>query len=143
MMRETISKLETNLDHLSGEELGAALTALNDMAEVLDASYFAGLGKKNRPCGKLEVLCHVEDEEKVAIAVFRHTHTLGLRIERLERLVLQRHSEIINLEKESIRAKGYELEGRKYSRPEADELIKLSHKKSLGMPAMRFEKKRD
>lgn len=77
MRKETIIKLESTIDHLSGEEIGFALQVLNEMQEVLDASYFCGIGKKNRPCGKLEVLCARGNEELVISAIFRHTHTLA------------------------------------------------------------------
>lgn len=143
MRKETIVKLESTIDHLSGEEIGSALQILNGMREVLDASYFGGLGKKNRPCGKLEVLCEKGNEDKVIRAIFRHTHTLGLRIMEVERLVLERSEGELELEEGLVKSKNYLLEGARYQRPEADELMRLAQAKGLGMPALRFIKSRD
>lgn len=140
MTRETIIKLETNVDHLTAEEIGAALQNLNDMPEALDASYFSGIGKKNRPCGKLEVLCRKGDEELVAQAVFRHTHTLGLRLMEIERLVLDRASAMTIIDGQKASAKVYTLEGVRYQRPEAAELARLAEERGLGMPALRIGK---
>ena len=143
MKIETIVKLESNIDHLSGEEIGAALESLNGMEEVLDASYFSGIGKKNRPCGKLEVLCAMGHEDLVAKAIFRHTHTLGLRMMEARRLVLERSEGKAEFEDGLVRVKNYVLEGVRYQRPEADELIRLAREKDLGMPALRICKAGD
>lgn len=140
MFQETILKFETNIDHLSAEEIGAALQFLNEMPEVLDASYFSGIGKKNRPCGKLELLCHKEFEDLVAQALFRHTHSLGLRVMEVRRIVLERSAGSVEVEAEKLRAKNYFVEGVEYQRPEADELIRLARQKSLGLPALRINK---
>lgn len=138
MRREKICKLETNIDHLSGEELGAALLALNAMPEALDAIYITGMGKKNRPAGILEVICHPQDEEIVCMAIFRHTHTLGIRTQTMERLVLPREAGEAQILGEIVKVKNYDLENEKFSRPEADEICRISQKRNLGAPALRF-----
>lgn len=143
MRKEIIIKLESNIDHLTGEEIGAALQFLNDMKEVLDAACFSGIGKKNRPCEKLEVLCTRDCADIVIQAIFRHTHTLGLRIMEVERLVLDRSEGNKELDEGPARTKNYILEGVRYQRPEADELIRLASEKGLGMPALRIAKIRD
>lgn len=140
MTRETIVKLETSIDHLTAEEIGAALRILNAMPETLDASYFSGIGKKNRPCGKLEVLCRKGNEELVAMAVFRHTHTLGLRLMEIERLVLDRETARTVIGGQKVDAKIYTLEGTRYQRPEAADLARLAEEQGLGMPALRIGK---
>lgn len=140
--RETIIKFETALDHLTGEEAGLAITALNDMPEVLDAIYLTGIGKKNRPCCLLQVLCHNTEEEIVAKAIFRHTHTLGLRRMEVERMVLPRFACGAEIDGEKIPAKAYELENRIYLRPEADAIQVLSAKLAIGAPALRINQKK-
>ncbi|MDO5484171.1 MAG: LarC family nickel insertion protein [Desulfovibrionaceae bacterium] len=136
--REYVAQLECHLDHLSGEELGQAITALMAMPEVLDTLWLPGTGKKNRPAGLLRVLCHLQDEAAVSQAVFRHTHTLGLRRQSLERLVLPREGTPMSLSGESLSGKRYVLEGRKYLRPEADEVAEVATRLGVGAPALRF-----
>ena len=136
--REQVVQLETHLDHLSGEELGLALTALSGMACILDALWLPGIGKKNRPAGLLRVLCRTSDEAEAATAVFRHTHTLGLRRQTLERAVLPRGATAVLLDGEPVAAKAYRLEGRDYVRPEAVALCDLAARRGVGAPALRF-----
>ena len=114
--REQVLQLETHLDHLSGEELGMALTALAASPEGLDVLWLPGIGKKNRPAGLLRVLCRPEDEEGVSLGVLRHTHSLGLRRQCLERLVLPREAAELIDAGERLEAKAYILEGRRYVR---------------------------
>ena len=136
--RELVSQLETHIDHLTGEELGQALTVLADMSEVLDVLWLPGTGKKNRPSGLLRVLCLVGDEGAASRAVVRHTHTLGLRCQRMERLVLPRRAATARVAGRDMPAKLYEVEGRGYVRPEADALGRAAHEDGLGTPALRL-----
>lgn len=142
MKRETIVELETNIDHLTGEELGMALNELNAMPEALDAFYINVVGKKNRPAGILTVLCHVADEDAICKAIFRHTHTLGIRIRKMERVILDRREDREKLCGETIAAKHYEIEGTEFSRPEADEIHRLARLRDVGAPAFRFGRKK-
>ena len=138
MRKETIVQLECALDHLTGEEIGAAIKVLSEAPFILDVIFLQGIGKKNRPCGFLQVLCLPGDENAAAIAIFKHTHTLGVRIQNIERLTLVRREAESSVAGEKVRAKEYDLEGRSYLRPEADEINRLAASHSLGAPAFRF-----
>lgn len=142
MEHEIIVKLETAIDHLSGEELGLALEALNEMPETLDALFLPGIGKKNRPAGLLQVLCAPGHEETLCAAIFRHTHTLGVRIQKIERVVLPRFADNAEVDGEILPAKIYEVEGYAFARPEADALRGLARRRKTGAPALRFAKYR-
>ena len=137
--REQVLQLETHLDHLSGEELGMALTALAASPEVLDVLWLPGIGKKNRPAGLLRVLCRPEDEEGVSLGLLRHTHSLGLRRQCLERLVLPREAAELIDAGERLEAKAYILEGRRYVRAEAEAVKSASARLGVGAPALRFK----
>ena len=137
---ERVIQLETHIDHLTGEEIGAALTALAAADCVLDALWLAGVGKKNRPAGLLRVLCLPRDEEDAMRLVFRHTHTLGIRRCLLDRVVLPRGAAEKGVGGETLRAKEYELEGRRYLRAEADAVADSARGRGVGMPALRFLK---
>lgn len=136
--RELVSQLETHLDHLTGEELGQALTALADMPEVLDVLWLPGVGKKNRPSGLLRVLCLMENESVAEQAILRHTHTLGIRRQRLERLVSPRSAVTARIAGRDMPAKRYEIEGRSYVRPEAEAVGRAAQDDGLGAPALRL-----
>lgn len=136
--REEVCQLECHLDHLSGEELGAAIEALAAAPAVLDVLWLAGTGKKNRPSGALRVLCAPAAQEEALCLLFRHTHSLGVRIQRLERAVLPRTAGAAVCDGERLPAKCYALEGRSYVRPEADALARHAAGRGLGMPALRF-----
>lgn len=136
--RELVSQLETHLDHLTGEELGQALTALADMPEVLDVLWLPGMGKKSRPSGLLRVLCLTDHEGVTEQAVLRHTHTLGIRLQRLERLVSPRSAATAHVAGRDMPAKRYKIEGRSYVRPEADAVGRAAQEDGLGAPALRL-----
>ncbi len=135
---EQVLQLETHLDHLSGEELGLALTALTALPETLDVLWLPGIGKKNRPAGLLRVLCRPADGESVSLAILRHTHSLGLRRQRLERLALPREAAGLHRAGETLEAKAYTLEGRRYVRAEADGVKAAAARLGVGAPALRF-----
>ncbi len=136
--QEVVSQLETHLDHLTGEELGQALSMLAEMPEVLDVLWLPGVGKKNRPSGLLRVLCLPGHEDAASRAVLRHTHTLGLRRQRVERLVLPRQGVSTCLDGQAMPAKLYEIEGQSYVRVEAEAVGRAAREKGLGAPALRL-----
>ncbi|MDR3320514.1 MAG: LarC family nickel insertion protein [Desulfovibrio sp.] len=135
---ELVTQLETHLDHLTGEELGCALSSLAGLDEVLDVLWLPGTGKKNRPAGLLRVLCRPEDEDAAVGALLRHTHSLGLRRQCLERLALPRQTAAIDCADSKLDAKMYTLEGKDYVRPEADAVSASADRLGLGAPALRF-----
>ena len=140
---ESVALLESHIDHLTGEELGAALEELSALPQVLDVLWLPGLGKKNRPAGALRVLCLPQHATAVQQAFFRHTHTLGLRIQVMDRAVLPREAvqTACSLSKEtqtSLPAKKYRLEGADYVRTESDALREAARQQGLGMVALRL-----
>lgn len=134
---EPVVQLESHIDHLNGEDLGLALQALSAMPEVLDVLWLPGVGKKNRPAGLLRVLCLPPQREAVTNAVLRHTHTLGLRMQTLERVVAPRRAAQATVAGHCLAAKEYVVEGEAYVRPEADALAELAHNLGVGVPALR------
>ena len=134
---EAVIQFESHIDHLNGEDLGMALTALCAMPEVLDVLWLPGVGKKNRPAGLLRVLCLPGQRQCVADAVLRHTHTLGLRVQTLERIVAPRHAATAEVAGQQLPAKEYVIEGQTYIRPEADALEAAARQRGIGVPALR------
>ncbi len=136
--QERIAQLESNIDHLTAEEIGAAIDALSNMHEVLDVLWLHGIGKKNRPMGVLRVLCAEENLSLIQNAIFKHTHTLGVRHSILARCILPRES--VQVGEELLCGKKYTLDGQDYIRLESDELIKKAKLLGVGVPALRVDK---
>ena len=101
---ELVGVIETNLDDVTGEQLGQAISFLLD-AGALDAWVTPILMKKDRPAWALSVLCHPADVERLVAEVQRHTGTLGARIRLQERSVVAREMTELNLDGDVIRIK--------------------------------------
>ena len=89
-MTDEVMELSCNLDDMCPEDIGFALEVLLD-AGALDV-WTSSIGmKKNRPGVMLSLLCPVEEAERFAELLFRHTTTLGIR-QTLHRRFLQRRA---------------------------------------------------
>ncbi|MGL4669454.1 MAG: nickel insertion protein, partial [Methanobacteriaceae archaeon] len=76
---DKIAILETNLDHLTGEELGHLFEVLMNEG-ALDVSLTPTIMKKNRPGQILKVIAKSNNQEQVLNAIFKETGTLGIRV---------------------------------------------------------------
>lgn len=138
-LRDEVQEISCRLDHLTGEELGRAIEVIS--AQTLDTLWLPGITKKNRPGGELRVLCRPQDLKATLELVFKHTHTLGLRLSRLCRLTLPRRETLLDSPWGTLRAKEYSLDGQSYLRPEHESLADKSEELGLGLPALRVVKK--
>ena len=94
---DTVTRLETNLDDLSPELLGAVMEKLL-AAGALDVWFTPIQMKKNRPAAQLSVLCDEAHAEPLADIIFAETSAFGLRTEKIARLKLERRFETVATE---------------------------------------------
>ena len=107
---DTIAVLETNLDDVSGELLGAFVErALGEGA--LDVFHTSIQMKKNRPGVLLTVLCAAEDTDKFAALVLRETSAFGVRRTLAERRKLKREFLTVKLPQGEVIVKLGKLDG--------------------------------
>ncbi len=137
---DEVAQLSCHIDHLTGEEIGYAVQML-DKAGALDVLWLTGLTKKNRPAGELRVLCKPEQMPQIQAEMFRHTHSLGIRISRLGRVTLPRRETQINSPWGPLEAKEYELLDQTFTKAEYEALVKTAARLGIGLPAMRVEEK--
>ncbi len=89
--RDEITELSCNVDDMTGEAVGYATEVF--MREGAVDVYTVQIGmKKGRPGIMINVLCHPDDERKFAELMFRHTSTLGIRVRRFDRYVMDRQT---------------------------------------------------
>jgi pyridinium-3,5-bisthiocarboxylic acid mononucleotide nickel chelatase len=134
---EEIVQFSTNIDHLTGEELGGCFEALFE-AGALDVLFLPGMMKKNRPGGQLQVLCRHEHAAAVQQAVFRQTLTLGVRRQRMERVVLARRKTVAETPIGALPVKQVEMEDQRYERPEFQALQELAQRTGRSVAQLRY-----
>jgi hypothetical protein len=134
---EKVWVLESNLDHLSGEEIGGAFEELF-RAGALDVLYLPGVMKKNRPGGMLQAVCTQESVERVEKAFFKQTLTLGIRRTEMERRVLPRRPSRLETAWGEVEAKSFSPDGQEIQRPEYEALKELADRTGRSVAELRY-----
>lgn len=124
---QKIEKLETNIDDMTGEEIGFAMERLFE-AGARDVFITPIFMKKNRPAYLLSVLCLPKDEETILQCIFRYTTTLGVRYQLMDRAVLKRSQEPIFVKDGTIRKKNASGYGIEKSKMEYDDVAEIARK---------------
>jgi len=92
--RDTITRMETNIDDLSPEIVGSVTEQLLK-AGAIDVFLTPVQMKKNRPGLQLTALCEEDAVGKIAELIFRQTTSFGVRMDRVERMKLERTFETV------------------------------------------------
>lgn len=87
--KDTIWKLECNIDDCTGEALGYCMGKLL-RSGARDVHYIPVYMKKNRPAYQLDVICDDKTRETLENIIFAETTTIGIRHCRMERTVMKR-----------------------------------------------------
>ena len=139
---DEIDVIETNLDHLTGEEIGYLFDRLLDLG-ASDVSITPIIMKKNRPGSLLKVISPKRNRETLIEAIFNETGSLGIRI------IQNMHR---GLAKREFIKKEFEIEGETFevtfkvgyfngeiisSRPEYEDLKKIA--KKTGLPLIKVK----
>ena len=139
---DEIDVIETNLDHLTGEEIGYLFDKLLDMG-ASDVSITPIIMKKNRQGSLLKVISPRKNREKLVESIFNETGSLGIRIApNLHRGIAERE----------FTKKEFEIKGEKFevtfkigyvngeiisSRPEYEDLKHIAEK--TGLPLIKVK----
>lgn len=116
--------LETNIDDVTGEQLGYAIGLLMK-AGARDASAIPVLMKKSRPAFLLQVICTEEKVEELEGLIFRETTSIGLRKYREKRRVLERRFEQVETSWGPVQYKVCEHHGELYYYPEYEDVAAI------------------
>jgi pyridinium-3,5-bisthiocarboxylic acid mononucleotide nickel chelatase len=107
----TVVVLQANVDDLVPELVPDVLEACTD-AGAIDAWTVPIQMKKGRPGVLLSVLGKPEHERQLAETLLRHSSTLGVRVQRLERYELDRAIREVDIDGHAVRVKIGLLDGR-------------------------------
>jgi uncharacterized protein (DUF111 family) len=123
--------LEANVDDLDPRLWPGVLAALLD-AGASDAWVTPILRKKGRPAHTLSVLCPPSLTDLLAELVLTHTTAIGLRRQRLDKLVLDREIVSVDLDGTTARVKVARLRGRVVNAvPEFDDVARVAAERGV------------
>lgn len=129
--RDKICRLETNIDDCSGESLGYVMDRLFE-AGAKDVHYSPVFMKKNRPAYQLNIICSLEDTEKMENIIFRETTTIGIRRQVLERSILDREIKTVSTSLGNAKVKVCTYpDGEREMYPEYEDVARLAKKNSI------------
>ena len=128
--KDTIIKMETNIDDCSGEVLGFVMERLMK-AGARDVHYVPVFMKKNRPAWVLNVICKEEDMETLQNIIFEETTTIGIRYSRMKRTILPRETKTLPTPWGEVQVKVCTLNGKEQLYPEYESVAQLSREKEI------------
>lgn len=129
--RDTVWKLEANVDDCTGEALGYCMEKLLSEG-ARDVFYTPVFMKKNRPAVMITVLCDEVHREKLETVLFKETTTIGIRRTEMERTVLPRTMKKVETALGEVDVKEVTLpDGEKRRYPEFESVAALAKEKNL------------
>lgn len=134
--RERITRLECNLDDMTGEEIGFAMDQLFKAGAREVYTQAIGM-KKSRPGILLSVICLPEEADRMAELVMKHTTTLGIRREDLSRYALSRRIEKVETPWGPVRRKVASGMGVHRWKAEYEDLAALAEARGLPLQTIR------
>ena len=122
---ETVTVLETNIDHLTAEQLAfCAQELIGDGA--LDVWQTPIVMKKGRAAVALSVMCDPPAATQFVSRMHDLTMTLGVRRTDVERIVVVREERTIDTRYGSVRVKVTNVGGKPHGRPEYDDVARIA-----------------
>ena len=134
--REAITRLECNLDDMTGEDIGFAMEQL--FAAGARDVYTQAIGmKKSRPGILLSVICLPEDADLLAETMMKHTSTLGVRRQEISRYTLVREVRTVHTPYGNVRVKYSRGMGAERAKPEYEDIAALAKEHNVPLDTIR------
>lgn len=124
---DKIIKIETNIDDITGENLGYVMDLLFENG-ARDVSFIPCYMKKNRPAYLVNVICTEDRLKALERVIFENTTTIGLRKIMMDRTILPREIVEIDSEYGKVKVKCVVLDSGKRFYPEYDEVAIIAKK---------------
>ncbi len=122
---DKVIELMCNIDDMTGERLGFAMNRLLESGAADVFTTPIGM-KKNRPGVLLTCICSEDKREEMVRLIFKHTTTIGIRENRLDRYILDRTEKTVPTEYGNIRVKESKGYGVTRTKAEYNDLEKIA-----------------
>ena len=86
---DSIINITTNIDDMTGELLGYLHEKLMEKG-AKDVCFIPAFGKKNRPLYIVNIMCVEKDKDEIIYTLFKYSSTIGMRIEKVNRITAER-----------------------------------------------------
>lgn len=137
--KDSIYKLETNVDDSTGEMLGNLMDKLIKNG-ARDVNYHPVYMKKNRPAYQVNIICDKENIKLLEDIVFSETTTIGIRRIKMERTVLKRDIKTLSTKYGDVKVKECILPNGQIRRyPEYESVKALCDNNDMAYPDMLSE----
>jgi hypothetical protein len=120
---DRVAVIAFEVDDQSPEDLAIALDHLRAHPAALDVLQMPAFGKKGRMTAHIQVLAQPEGAEQIIDACFNETATLGLRCQIVERRVLARRHETVEVGGRRLRVKMAQRPEAATAKVESDDLL--------------------
>lgn len=127
---DEVINISTNIDNMTGEQLGYLYEKLMEKG-ALDVAFIPAFMKKNRPAYVVNIMTQEQNKENIIYTLFKYSSTIGMRIERVERVVMNRKIVEKKVLGEKVRVKVVEYKDIKRHYIEYDDCKKLSEKLNI------------
>jgi hypothetical protein len=127
---DTVCEISCNLDDMTPESIGAAFEILLENG-ALDVYTTPVMMKKNRSAVMLSCLCTEELHDDMAKLILKHTTTLGVRMIKHQRTILNRTTETVQTKYGDIRVKKAQGFGITKQKPEYDDVQRAARKHNV------------
>ncbi len=134
--REPVTKLECNLDDMTGEALGFAMDQLFKAGAREVFTQPVGM-KKSRSGVLLTVLSGSEDADRLAELILKHTTTIGVRRMDMTRYTMERSIEKVETSFGPVRIKKSQGFGVTREKLEYDDLAAIAERENLSLEDVR------
>ena len=128
--REKIITIESDMDHISGEIMGNTAQLLMEKG-ALDVSWTPIFMKKGRPGYRITVMSRIEESEGLIDLIMVNTRTLGVRVQKHDRIISKREKVQDYLLDEPVEAKKCSYKGHVFEKPEYEALVSISRRKNI------------
>ena len=129
---DDVIEISTNLDDMTAEEIGFAMEVLMEEG-ALDAYCQPIVMKKSRPATRLVCMCKPDDKNRLSKLIFKHTTAIGIRINKFERIVLERSFDKVETPWGDVTVKTCMGQGTTKKKAEFDDLARIARDNGLSL----------
>lgn len=127
-----VINISTNIDNMTGEQLGYLYEKLMEKG-ALDVAFIPAFMKKNRPAYVVNIMTQEQNKENIIYTLFKYSSTIGMRIEKMARVEMNRKIVEKEVLGEKIRVKEISYKDITRFSPEYEDIKRIAKIKNISI----------